>query len=86
MQTTRFEALERALAIVGGTQEALATVVGRRQSSVSEVYRRVQKGGDVPAEWCLPIERATTEKGEPITRQQLRPDLWPADEQAGQAA
>jgi DNA-binding transcriptional regulator YdaS (Cro superfamily) len=45
-------------------------------------------GKKVPAEWCLAIERATAEKcaelgeGEPVTRHDLRPDLYPRAEAA----
>lgn len=68
-------ALKRAKEILG-SQRALAEAVGRKQPTVHGILN----GGErVPAEWCLPIERATN--GE-ITRHQLRPDLYPTDEEA----
>lgn len=59
-----------------GTEAALADVVGVKQPSVNYI---LNSGKRVPAEWCLPIERATAEKGKPITRRMLRPDLYPED-------
>jgi DNA-binding transcriptional regulator YdaS (Cro superfamily) len=68
------EALKRAISDHFGNQAAAAKVVGVSQQAISE---RVRKGGKVPAEWCLPIERET---GGKITRHDLRPDLYPIDE------
>lgn len=56
-----------------GTEAALADAVGVKQPSVNYILK---SGKRVPAEWCLPIERATEGK---ITRHQLRPDLYPED-------
>lgn len=67
------EALWKAKELLG-TEQKLADAVNRKQPTVHEVLKR---GKEVPAEWCLPIERATNGK---ITRQQLRPDLWPREE------
>lgn len=71
------DALLRAKEILGGTEQALADAVERKQPTVHGVLKR---GKSVPAEWCPKIERAT--KGR-VTRSQLRPDLWP-DEEAAQ--
>lgn len=57
-----------------GSEQALANAVSRKQPTVHEVLKR---GKQVPAEWCIPIERATDGQ---ITRHQLRPDLYPLDE------
>lgn len=60
------------------TQTAFAKAIGKPQSSVSEILK---DGKKVPAEWCLPVEKATHGQ---ITRHQLRPDLYPPEE--GEAA
>ena len=58
------------------SQVAVARAVGVSPQAVSEVLRRNKR---VPAEWCLNIERATAGA---ITRQALRPDLYPAEERS----
>lgn len=68
-------ALERAKTILG-SQQALADVVGVKQPSVHYMLR---EGKKVPAEWCQPIEEATREKGDPVYRHELRPDLYPVE-------
>lgn len=73
MHTVGIDALRVAIDIVG-SQRALADAIGITQPSVSEMLAR---GKRVPAEWCLPVERATDGR---ITRYQLRPDLYPIDE------
>lgn len=64
------EALRRAKDIIG-SEAALADVVGVKQPSVNYILR---SGKKVPAEWCLPVERATDGK---VSRHELRPDLYP---------
>ncbi len=81
MDASGIDALLRAKEVLGGTEQALADVVGRAQPTVHGVLKR---GKSVPAEWCPKIEEATTAKGKPVTRSQLRPDLWPAEEGAPQ--
>jgi DNA-binding transcriptional regulator YdaS (Cro superfamily) len=66
------EALRRAKELLG-SEQAVAGIIGRTQSAVNQILSR---GKRVPAEWCLPIERATAGK---ITRHQLRPDLYPSE-------
>lgn len=70
---TEFEALKLAVTILG-SQQATAEAIGIKQQSVSDVIRG---GRRAPAEWVLPIERATRGK---VTRHELRPDLYPLDE------
>lgn len=70
---TGIEALKKAIGILGSQAEA-ARAVGVKQPSISFI---VTKGERVPAEWCIPLERAT--EGQ-ITRHQLRPDLYPDDD------
>lgn len=67
------EALHLAISILG-SQQAAAAVIGIKQQSVSDVLRA---GRRAPAEWVLPLERATRAKGREVTRHQLRPDLYP---------
>lgn len=70
------EALKLAVKVVGG-QSAAARIIGIRQQSVSEVLRR---GGAAPAEWCIPLERATKAAGQTISRHQLRLDVYPIED------
>lgn len=66
-------ALNKAVSIVG-SQKALADQIGVVQSAVANWLSR----GNIPAEHCLAIEKAT---GGQVTRQELRPDdahrIWP---------
>lgn len=74
------KALERATAILGG-QSALARVIksAHPDSKVKQghVYHWLRKmDGQLPAEYCVAVEYATVEKGEPVTRYELRPDVF----------
>lgn len=66
-------ALHKAVSIAG-SQKALADQIGVVQSAVANWLKR----GNIPAEHCLAIEKAT---GGQVTRQELRPDdahrIWP---------
>lgn len=78
MDTHSINALRAAKRILG-SESAVAEVVGVKQPSVNYILNKADK---VPAEWCIPLERATAAKGEIISRHQLRPDLYPvADEE-----
>lgn len=79
MNDTGIEHLKRAKEALG-SEVALAEVVGVKQPSINYMLR---KGSRVPAEWCLPIEAATSGR---ITRHQLRPDLWPEESTIPDAA
>jgi len=72
MNQTGIDALRRAKDILG-SQEAIAQIVGVKQPSVHHALTKAEK---VPAEWCIPLEKAT--EGE-ITRHDLRPDLYPRE-------
>ena len=72
------EALAKAIRVLGG-QPAVAKVVGVRQQTISACLRN---GKRVPAEWCIPLERATEAAGEKISRHELRPDLYPEPPQS----
>ncbi len=79
-QPPGIKALRRAVEIFE-TQLDFAKAIGVPQSRVSEVLKGAPRG--IPAEWCPRIEEATKDKeGGPVTRQQLRPDLWTAEEAA----
>lgn len=67
-------AFKRAVKLIG-SQQKVAEVVGVSQPSVCYIVNTA--AAKVPAEWCLPVERATDGA---ITRHQLRPDLYPKDE------
>jgi DNA-binding transcriptional regulator YdaS (Cro superfamily) len=64
-------ALKRAIEAAGGTGK-LAAALGIKSQAVSQ-WRRV------PGERVIAVERAT---GGAVTRHELRPDLYPADEAA----
>lgn len=68
--STGIGALRRAIEILGSQQRA-AAVVGVKQPTISWTARH---GAKVPAEWCIPLERATDAR---VTRHELRPDLYP---------
>lgn len=76
---TEAEFLKQAVAVLG-SQQAAAQVIGIKQQSVSDVLRAGRKA---PAEWVLPLERATLAKGAIVTRHQLRPDLYPLEDDGG---
>ena len=78
MESSGIDALRRAKEILG-SEAAVAATVGVKQPSV---HYQLNSGTIVPAEWCIPLERATAEKGEKIQRHQFRPDLYPQDEAA----
>jgi DNA-binding transcriptional regulator YdaS (Cro superfamily) len=66
------EALKRACERAGG-QAPLARLIGTTQSQVWFWLNESKRG--VPAEFVLPIERATG-----VPRNELRPDLYPVEE------
>lgn len=63
-------ALERAVELAG-SQSALGRLIGKDQGAVWSWLNITKK---VPAEFVIPIELAV--EGQ-VTRQQLRPDLYP---------
>lgn len=66
--------IERAIKQGGGTQEAFAKAIGKKQSYVSMLKRRVvELGRKVPSDICPKIEEAT---GGAVTRHDLRPDIF----------
>lgn len=70
MNTTGLKkAIEKA-----GSQQALAELIGVRQSHVSNWLNRNKR---VPAERVLTIEKATG-----VPRHELRPDIYPSDGEA----
>lgn len=66
--------LDRAIAHLG-SQRALADALDIRSPSISEWRAKIREGKPhaVPADRCLPIERAT---GGAVTRYDLRPDIF----------
>lgn len=71
-QVSGIIALRMAVELLGGPTAA-AKEIGKAQSSVSEALAH---GKRVPAEWCIPLERAT---GGKVSRHQLRPDIYPRE-------
>jgi DNA-binding transcriptional regulator YdaS (Cro superfamily) len=72
----RDQSLEKAIKEAGGPAE-----LGRKIGTSSQAISQWQR---CPAERVLQVERATEGK---VTRHQLRPDLYPADEpKKGRAA
>ena len=65
-------ALKTAIERAGG-QVQLGQAIGVSQQRISYWLRKHM----VPAEYCLPIEAATG-----VSRHDLRPDLWPAPQEA----
>lgn len=88
MADSGIDALKRAKDILG-SESALADAVGVKQPSVNYM---LNSGKRVPAEWCIPVEHAVAEKlavdgqGEPVTRHQLREDLYPLETDPQEAA
>lgn len=74
MASHKISPLQHAKEILG-TEAALAKAVGASQPYINY---RLKRGKRVPAEWCIPIELAT---GGRITRHDLRPDLYPKEEE-----
>jgi len=64
----------RAAKEILGTEAAIADVVGCKQPSINYTLNKADR---VPAEWCIPLERATRQLGREIPRHAFRPDLWP---------
>lgn len=70
--------LNRAAEIVGGQTQLARLLSGVLSRPVSQqwIWNVINRGRPTPAEWCLPIERATEGK---VTRHDLRPDLYPRE-------
>jgi DNA-binding transcriptional regulator YdaS (Cro superfamily) len=67
-------ALKRALAVFDGNQSKFAEAIGTSQQLVSYWVR---KGKELPAEFVLRTEAETG-----ISRHDLRPDLYPREDEA----
>jgi DNA-binding transcriptional regulator YdaS (Cro superfamily) len=67
------EALQRAIAACDHSQSELARRIGKKQGNIWDWLQ----AGKVPAEACIPIEKAT---GGLVTRYELRPDIYPAED------
>lgn len=71
MNKTSPEALERAVRVLGG-QTNLGLVCGKKQGHVSYWLDT----GKLPAGHCIAVESATAQKGEIVTRYELRADVF----------
>lgn len=83
MVTTGIDALKLCVELLG-SQQAAADACGVRQQSISECLR---VGKKVPAEWCIPLEKATKDKNPDrfVPRSWLRPDLYPEEDEPPRA-
>jgi DNA-binding transcriptional regulator YdaS (Cro superfamily) len=59
-----------------GSEYAVAGVVGCKQPTVNYTLHQAKR---VPAEWCIPLEKATAIAGWKISRGAFRPDIYPED-------
>ena len=62
----------RAIRILGGSVQAarILNVKDQRHQTVQSWLKN-----RIPAEYCPAIERSTTERGEPVMCEELRPDI-----------
>jgi DNA-binding transcriptional regulator YdaS (Cro superfamily) len=67
--------LARAVDVLG-SQSALARVCGGKVKQAHVWYWLNEKDGELPAEHCVAVEQATAEKGDVVTRYELRPDVF----------
>jgi DNA-binding transcriptional regulator YdaS (Cro superfamily) len=70
---TPFEALNDAVTRAG-SQSAIARICGVSQTAV---WKWLQSGKRLPAEYVLPVEAETG-----VSKHLLRPDIYPVDEQS----
>lgn len=77
MASTGINALHETVDILG-SQTEIARIVGCKPQTVSE---KLAEGKRVPAEWCIPLEKATRARGKTITRHRYRPDIYPLERQ-----
>ncbi|TCP30719.1 YdaS antitoxin of YdaST toxin-antitoxin system [Sphingomonas sp. BK235] len=66
-----------------GSQAAFERATGAKQQKVSYWLR---DGKVLPGEYVLKAEKALQDLGSPITRHDLRPDLYPREEAVSQSA
>jgi len=69
MRKTPKHVIRKAIKIAGGQAE-LARLIGVKSQYV---WNWINRDSGVPAEYVIPIEKATG-----VTRQELRPDIYPA--------
>lgn len=62
-----------------GSQSATARLIGKSQSTV---YLRLKSGKPLWSEDVLAVEAETDRLGDRISRHDLRPDIYPRDNQA----
>lgn len=74
---TPFEALNDAVTRAG-SQSAIARICGVSQTAV---WKWLQSGKRLPAEYVLPVEAETG-----VSKHLLRPDIYPVDEQSSGSA
>lgn len=83
-------ALIEAVDLCGGQTKFASrlTEISGKPVSQQWVWAVINRDNPVPPEWCVPVERATREivetesRGRVISKEELRPDLYPRDEAA----
>lgn len=79
MSRSMLDGLQEAISKAGG-QSALAKLLrdqqgeGATKPQQGHVWSWLNESGRVPAEWVIPIERATG-----VPRSKIRPDLYPPE-------
>lgn len=75
------DALVQAVEILGGQAQLARAMSEQAGRAISQqwLWSVLRRNKPVPAEFCLPAEAATSGK---VTRHQLRPDLYPAEQSA----
>jgi DNA-binding transcriptional regulator YdaS (Cro superfamily) len=75
------DALRKAIEVLG-TQKAVAAAAGDNVKT-GHIFHWLNKGSEVPANYCPGIERATREKGDTVFCEQLCPGTDWASVRAG---
>lgn len=84
MKLTPMQALEKAVELAGSQAELarrLADHTKNHKIKQAHVWNWLNRDKEVPAEMAVPIEAVTPAKDGhlQVTRQQLRPDLYPVE-------
>ena len=89
-ETPEIKAILRAVGVLK-SQSGLARAINKQLNDPENpnkvkqghVWHWLNKSGRVPSEYALVIRTITTEKGDPVTVHELRPDVFgPAEEEA----
>ena len=83
MDTPELKALQRAIDALG-SQGELAKAISTPDKVIKQqhIWNWLNRDKKVPAEAVLSIERATATTAKPVSRHELRPDIYPLEEAA----